>query len=83
MSDESFGHTGYTGTSMWIDPRRGMYVILLTNRVHPTRDNNRIQAVRRELADAVTSAFDQWEAARAKAAPQDREDAARRGNPGS
>ncbi len=83
MSDESFGHTGYTGTSMWIDPRRGLYVILLTNRVHPTRDNNRIQAVRRDLADAVTAAFDRWKSARSTAAGQDREDAAGRRRSGS
>ena len=36
----SFGHTGFTGTSMWIDPERKLFVILLTNRVHPTRENN-------------------------------------------
>ena len=36
---------GYTGTSIWIDPVEGMYVILLTNRVHPTRENTKIQNI--------------------------------------
>jgi beta-N-acetylhexosaminidase len=49
----SFGHTGFTGTSVWMDPDRNLFVILLTNRVHPTRDNNAIREVRRAVADAV------------------------------
>ncbi len=53
LSKRSFGHTGFTGTSMWVDPERKLFVILLTNRVHPTRENNAIRAVRREVADAV------------------------------
>jgi len=53
LSPRSFGHTGFTGTSMWIDPERGLFVILLTNRVHPSRDNNAIRGVRRGVADAV------------------------------
>ena len=53
LSPRSFGHTGFTGTSMWIDPERKVFVILLTNRVHPTRDNNAIREVRRAVADAV------------------------------
>jgi CubicO group peptidase (beta-lactamase class C family) len=53
LSKSAFGHTGFTGTSMWIDPERRMFVILLTNRVHPTRENNAIRAVRRQVADAV------------------------------
>ena len=39
LSDNSFGHTGFTGTSMWIDPEQGIIVILLTNAVHPNRKN--------------------------------------------
>jgi CubicO group peptidase (beta-lactamase class C family) len=58
MSRKAFGHTGFTGTSMWIDPERDLYVILLSNRVHPTRANQKIHAVRRKLADAVVEAFD-------------------------
>lgn len=49
----SFGHTGFTGTSIWIDPHRDLYVILLTNRVNPTRDNPRVAPLRRAVADAV------------------------------
>jgi CubicO group peptidase (beta-lactamase class C family) len=53
MSACAFGHTGFTGTSLWIDPERRVYVVLLTNRVHPTRSNVAIQSVRRALHDAV------------------------------
>ncbi|HEV7589511.1 MAG TPA: serine hydrolase [Longimicrobium sp.] len=52
----SFGHTGYTGTSIWIDPERGLFVILLTNRVNPTSENQKHVALRRAVADAVQSA---------------------------
>ena len=58
LSSRSFGHTGFTGTSMWMDPERGLYVILLTNRVHPTRENNQIREVRSEVADAVVRALE-------------------------
>jgi CubicO group peptidase (beta-lactamase class C family) len=57
FSPSSFGHTGYTGTSLWIDPERGLFVILLTNRVHPTRENNLIREVRPAVADAVVRAL--------------------------
>lgn len=50
---KAFGHTGFTGTSIWIDPERGIYLTLLANRVHPTRTNQKIAAVRREFADRV------------------------------
>ena len=53
----SFGHTGYTGTSIWIDPERGLFVILLTNRVNPTAENQKHVALRRAIADAVQSAI--------------------------
>ena len=58
FSARSFGHTGFTGTSMWMDPERELYVILLTNRVHPTRDNNKIRDTRAQVADAVVRALD-------------------------
>ncbi len=58
ISPNAFGHTGFTGTSMWIDPERGIYLILLTNRVHPTRDNRKISNVRHQFANAVLSALD-------------------------
>lgn len=53
FSPRSFGHTGFTGTSMWIDPERQLFVILLTNRVHPTRENQLIREARPAVADAV------------------------------
>ena len=56
MSTRAYGHTGFTGTSLAIDPDLDVYVILLSNRVNPTRANNRISGVRRQLADAVVSA---------------------------
>lgn len=43
---ETFGHLGFTGTSLWCDPGAGIVSVLLTNRVHPTRDNPRIRAAR-------------------------------------
>jgi beta-glucosidase-like glycosyl hydrolase/CubicO group peptidase (beta-lactamase class C family) len=49
----SFGHTGFTGTSLWIDPDAKLFVILLTNRVYPTRSNRKIGAVRPRVADVV------------------------------
>jgi CubicO group peptidase (beta-lactamase class C family) len=59
MKRPAFGHTGFTGTSIWVDPSRDLFVILLTNRVNPTRQNLRIGAVRTELADAVVRVLDQ------------------------
>jgi CubicO group peptidase (beta-lactamase class C family) len=53
MSSSSVGHTGFTGTSLWIDWERDRYVVLLTNRVHPTRENDAIRAVRPRFHDAV------------------------------
>ncbi len=53
FSPRSFGHTGFTGTSIWIDPVKDLYVILLTNRVNPTRENTRVFQLRRDVADAV------------------------------
>jgi len=57
FSPSSFGHTGYTGTSLWIDPERDLFVILLTNRVHPPRENILIRKVRPAVADAVIRAL--------------------------
>ena len=53
LSAESFGHTGFTGTSIWIDPAHDLFVVMLTNRVNPTRANTKITRVRQALADAV------------------------------
>jgi beta-glucosidase-like glycosyl hydrolase/CubicO group peptidase (beta-lactamase class C family) len=49
----SFGHTGFTGTSIWIDPDRQLFVVFLTNRVYPTRENQKHIKVRPALHDAV------------------------------
>jgi len=57
FSPHSFGHTGFTGTSIWIDPDRQLFVVLLTNRVNPTRENHKIAEVRPALHDAVTQAL--------------------------
>ncbi|HSG69232.1 MAG TPA: serine hydrolase domain-containing protein [Planctomycetaceae bacterium] len=56
LSETAFGHTGFTGTSIWIDPERDLFLILLTNRVHPTRENGKIGSVRVKFADAVVEA---------------------------
>jgi beta-glucosidase-like glycosyl hydrolase/CubicO group peptidase (beta-lactamase class C family) len=57
FSPASFGHTGFTGTSIWADPARNLAVIFLTNRVYPTRANLRIMKVRRAVHDAVMRAL--------------------------
>lgn len=46
-------HLGYTGTSIWIDPIECIYVIFLTNRVHPTRENTNIQIIRKNIKQLV------------------------------
>lgn len=56
MSPHAFGHTGFTGTSLWIDPARDLYVVLLTNRVYPSRQNELIKEVRLAFHDAVIEA---------------------------
>lgn len=53
MSPRAFGHTGFTGTSLWIDPEKNVYVVLLTNRVHPSRANDAIKQVRPGVHNAV------------------------------
>jgi len=57
LSERAFGHTGFTGTSIWIDPEQDLFIILLTNRVHPTRANTRILRVRPRVADLVVEAL--------------------------
>jgi len=56
LSQRAFGHTGFTGTSIWVDPEQDVFVILLTNRVHPTRDNTLVFEVRRRVADLAVEA---------------------------
>ena len=53
----SFGHTGFTGTSLWIDPDSHLFVILLTNRVYPTRDNRGHIPIRPLVADLAFEAI--------------------------
>ena len=58
LSEHAFGHTGFTGTSIWIDPDRCLAIVLLSNRVHPTRENNRWGPVRAQVADRVVVTLD-------------------------
>jgi CubicO group peptidase (beta-lactamase class C family) len=53
LSEHSIGHTGFTGTSLWIDLDRRLAIVLLSNRVNPTRDNPRWAPVRAKIADLV------------------------------
>ena len=53
----SFGHTGFTGTSLAIDPETGFFVILLSNRVHPTRENTKLMRFRRRMHNMLYAAY--------------------------
>ena len=53
FSAHSYGHTGFTGTTIWIDPDRQLFVVVLTNRVNPTRENHKIAEVRPAVHDAI------------------------------
>lgn len=57
LGPRAFGHTGFTGTSIWIDPDKDLFIILLSNRVNPTRANTKILQVRRRVADLVVDAL--------------------------
>jgi CubicO group peptidase (beta-lactamase class C family) len=59
----AFGHTGFTGTSIWIDPELDMFVVLLTNRVNPTRDNDKHIPLRRAVHDLAALAITEQEVA--------------------
>ncbi len=69
MSPAAFGHTGFTGTSIWIDPARDLFIVLLTNRVDPTRANSKIGPVRIAVADAVGAVLARAVQAAAVASP--------------
>jgi CubicO group peptidase (beta-lactamase class C family) len=56
MGPRTFGHLGFTGTSLWCDPDAGVVVALVTNRVHPTRENRGVRALRPAVHDAVIDA---------------------------
>lgn len=51
FSAAAFGHTGFTGTSLWYDPRKDILIVILSNRVHPTRKNREFVALRPKLHD--------------------------------
>ncbi len=56
MSPNAYGHTGYTGTSIWIDPDRQLFIVFLTNRAHDPRTRRSLTViadVRHDLADAA------------------------------
>ena len=57
FSKESYGHMGFTGTSFWVDPKREVAIILLTNRVHPTRDRGGMYQVRRNFHNEAMKAI--------------------------
>ncbi len=56
LPDGGFGHTGYTGTSIWIDPKTRSFIIILTNRVHPG-DDGEVDSLRSTIANIVASAI--------------------------
>jgi CubicO group peptidase (beta-lactamase class C family) len=58
MSGRAFGHTGFTGTSLWVDPAHQTWAVLLSNRVYDTSGPNRIQKLRRTVHAFVTEAAD-------------------------
>ena len=57
FSRRAFGHTGFTGTSIWIDPELDLFVVLLTNRINPSRANARHVPLRQAVHDAVARAI--------------------------
>jgi CubicO group peptidase (beta-lactamase class C family) len=58
LSNRAFGHLGYTGTSLWIDPERQLSIVLLTNRIWPDCSNQSIRQVRSQFHDAVVEALE-------------------------
>ncbi|MBK8173501.1 MAG: beta-lactamase family protein [Sandaracinaceae bacterium] len=58
MSQSAFGHLGFTGTSVWCDPEKDIVVVLLSNRVHPSRANERIKGFRPAFHDGVIAALE-------------------------
>ncbi|HUP65784.1 MAG TPA: serine hydrolase domain-containing protein [Thermoanaerobaculia bacterium] len=58
LSERSYGHTGFTGTSTWVDPERDLVFVLLTNRVHPFVKSVSMQMIRRDFHKLVVDALD-------------------------
>ena len=57
LSPTAIGHTGFTGTSLWIDWERDRYIVLLTNRVNPTRESTALRQLRPQIHDAIADAM--------------------------
>jgi CubicO group peptidase (beta-lactamase class C family) len=57
-SKQAIGHNGFTGTYVRVELNRKMFIVLLTNAVHPTRNNNKLGSVRRAFLDSVVRTFD-------------------------
>ena len=55
VSSKTFGHTGFTGTCVWVDPDKNLIYIFLSNRVNPTRDNNKLgqMGIRGKIQEAI------------------------------
>jgi len=60
LSDETIYHTGFTGTAIWIDPTNDLFIVLLTNRVHPSRENNSIVRIRPRFCNAIAGSIVDW-----------------------
>ena len=60
FSPMAAGHTGFTGTTLYIDPASSLWFVMLSNRVHPTRDNDRMPRIRRTTMTAFRSDYDNW-----------------------
>lgn len=58
FSPDAYGHTGFTGTSLWIDPRLGLTAVLLTNRVHPGRENKALFSLRPRFHNLLAAAVE-------------------------
>lgn len=57
LSPSAFGHTGFTGVSLWIDPERDLVAVLLTNRIHPVARESTMQTIRRNFHAAIVESF--------------------------
>ena len=55
FSARAFGHTGFTGTSFWVDPETGLFVVLLANRIHPTRNDSGFLRFRPRIHDLIAT----------------------------
>jgi len=67
FSTRSFGHLGFTGTSVWVDPEKALLVVFLINRVHPTRRNIKIRRFRPQLHNAIAQAITDMEVRKRRA----------------